>query len=763
MSAFLFHLKSIARAETTYYLITEEISPYLISSRGITFFDKTFIINYTSGDVWLSSTPNGTGNILVDDVLDVFITNPNGTLSLLFGKNFSNGCTELRSYPPQNIKNGLSIGENKLTVRLSDRCGTGVSSTALYLKFEQIQPTPSATPTPLPTPTPTPAVTPFLRLPWDYEKEGLTFNEAALNMSSYFDHEYPLLSANSILYLDPSETVTFSSPQKTDESYSSHDGYDYAKQAKALLNKPILAAADGIATYLGTCGPCGNAILIDHGNGFQTRYYHMQKEGLITSDPNQKVPVTKGQQIGKIGATGNVIPRGDEGAHIHFMVVQDKNKDGNFNDNIPDGLVDPYGWQSKEPDPWENFTFTLNNVEKTGSKSYYLWDKPLDNLDATLDSNGGVFNTQRFELKFPQNFTQQNLQLEMKAEPRVETADGLRSIGSTIKTTLKDASGNLASQFEALYELTIDYRNQRDGDMLTIDPTTLKIYSSNDGETWVEEPTFFDFVNFKANTKLNHMTHFALMGKRLDTIPPTTNVILEGEQGKQNWYRSVVKVNLNAIDNENGLGVDYTIFKVNNEDWQQYTSPLNLSSEGNYTIEFYSVDQDENIEEVKKVEFSIDKTPPEAKIYANQEILDMTIEGVDQNATSVEVTQPNVNNLQNIIINDLAENKISLLAKFNNKDKKDDLTIYRITYNNQLPIEQPYNKFMLLFNPFKDKIKTEKQYLELSDKKVNLQYDFDKDITRVTTDINGTLQTESYPGFKLLQVQTNKGTLEYSY
>lgn len=35
---------------------------------------------------------------------------------------------------------------------------------------------------------------PFLEdLPWDYQSKGFTFNEAALNINSYFDHEYPLI------------------------------------------------------------------------------------------------------------------------------------------------------------------------------------------------------------------------------------------------------------------------------------------------------------------------------------------------------------------------------------------------------------------------------------------------------------------------------------------------------------------------------------------------------------------------------------------
>ena len=51
---------------------------------------------------------------------------------------------------------------------------------------------------------------------------------------------------------------------------------------------------------------------IDHGNGIQTRYYHMKKGSLVVKN-GQKV--SRGQPIGQIGATGYVT-----GAHLHFEI-----------------------------------------------------------------------------------------------------------------------------------------------------------------------------------------------------------------------------------------------------------------------------------------------------------------------------------------------------------------------------------------------------------------------------------------------------------
>ncbi len=57
----------------------------------------------------------------------------------------------------------------------------------------------------------------------------------------------------------------------------------------------------------------GNYIIIDHGNGLQTLYGHMEYLAVSQGDH-----VTQGQVIGKMGRTGNV--RGRTGIHLHFEV-----------------------------------------------------------------------------------------------------------------------------------------------------------------------------------------------------------------------------------------------------------------------------------------------------------------------------------------------------------------------------------------------------------------------------------------------------------
>ena len=460
---------------------------------------------------------------------------------------------------------------------------------------------------------------PFLELPWDYESAGLTFNEAALNINSYFDHEYPLLSSGlSESNAVNNDIISYLGPPNLNESYSSHDGYDYGRDAKANINKPVLAAADGIATFMNSCGACGNAILINHGNGYQTRYYHLQKDGLITSN-GEEVEVSAGQQIGKVGATGNVFPTGEGGAHIHFMVVQDKNKDGNFEDNLPDGVTDPFGWQSREPDPWETFSFFYNGKDRTGNKSFYLWKKKLDNLDATLTSNGGIFKSGRYTVTAPSGITNQNLKFETKQSPLISITKSLVSVGTTIDMTARDGFGNLVTSFPEFFEILVDLKIM---DLSRFKTSTLQFYSSSDGITWTPLETEVDLENKTAKTSVNHLTYFALVGERIDTIPPVTSLEFIGDKGQEEWFRSDVKLSLDAKDNEGGLGVDYTLYRINDSDWEIYNNPISLL-EGDYKIEYYSVDNDENIEDVKSFEFevNIDKISPETEIYSDREYI----------------------------------------------------------------------------------------------------------------------------------------------
>lgn len=76
---------------------------------------------------------------------------------------------------------------------------------------------------------------------------------------------------------------------------------------------PVLAADSGYVVAAGwDDSGYGRMVVIDHGNGFQTVYAHLQVYYVEVGDS-----VAKGEQIGEVGSTGN-----SSGPHLHFEMRQ---------------------------------------------------------------------------------------------------------------------------------------------------------------------------------------------------------------------------------------------------------------------------------------------------------------------------------------------------------------------------------------------------------------------------------------------------------
>ncbi|MDR3576716.1 MAG: M23 family metallopeptidase [Anaerolineaceae bacterium] len=93
-------------------------------------------------------------------------------------------------------------------------------------------------------------------------------------------------------------------------------GYDYNPDANhpaidiaGQLGNPVYASDSGVVVYAGWNNTgYGNLTIIDHGNGWQTLYAHQS-----AIDVGCGESVTRGVQIGSVGATGNAT-----GPHLHF-------------------------------------------------------------------------------------------------------------------------------------------------------------------------------------------------------------------------------------------------------------------------------------------------------------------------------------------------------------------------------------------------------------------------------------------------------------
>ncbi|MBC7080759.1 MAG: choice-of-anchor J domain-containing protein [Thermoplasmatales archaeon] len=89
--------------------------------------------------------------------------------------------------------------------------------------------------------------------------------------------------------------------------------------------------------------------------------------------------------------------------------------------------------------------------------------------------------------------------------------------------------------------------------------------------------------------------------------PPVTTCSCLGPLGCNNWYIGPVTIYLYATDPQ---GVAYTRYRINGGEWQTYTGPVTVSTEGLYTVEYYSVDVLGSTESIKSCSFGIAYSMP---------------------------------------------------------------------------------------------------------------------------------------------------------
>jgi hypothetical protein len=102
----------------------------------------------------------------------------------------------------------------------------------------------------------------------------------------------------------------------------------------------------------------------------------------------------------------------------------------------------------------------------------------------------------------------------------------------------------------------------------------------------------------------------------LDTTPPTTTISFEGTVGNNGWYVSPVFISFNATDSQSG--VTTTFYNIDNSVWMTYTAPFVISTDGNHTVSYYSLDKVGNIETSKTTNLKIDQTKPAITLTKEQ-------------------------------------------------------------------------------------------------------------------------------------------------
>lgn len=90
--------------------------------------------------------------------------------------------------------------------------------------------------------------------------------------------------------------------------WKQHKGIDIA----APRGTPVETRADGVVKFAGQQGGYGNLVIIDHGNGVETRYGHLNSFAL---NMKKGQTVHEGDMIGTVGSTGD-----STGNHLHYEV-----------------------------------------------------------------------------------------------------------------------------------------------------------------------------------------------------------------------------------------------------------------------------------------------------------------------------------------------------------------------------------------------------------------------------------------------------------
>lgn len=102
---------------------------------------------------------------------------------------------------------------------------------------------------------------------------------------------------------------------------------------------------------------------------------------------------------------------------------------------------------------------------------------------------------------------------------------------------------------------------------------------------------------------------------KIDSTVPVTQATLAGTQGGGGWYANEAQVTLSATDTPSG--VENTFYKIDGGAQQAYSAPFSISSNGNHTIIYWSVDRAGNTEFQRGMPVKVDSVAPSSQASAS--------------------------------------------------------------------------------------------------------------------------------------------------
>ncbi len=104
---------------------------------------------------------------------------------------------------------------------------------------------------------------------------------------------------------------------------------------------PVQAPAAGRVLFAAELANTGNTLVIEHGDGLKSLFYHMDSLSVAEGDM-----VERGQQVGTVGSTGY-----STGPHLHYEVRLFQNSVNPM--RLFDGTSGLYAFEDKESEAWE--------------------------------------------------------------------------------------------------------------------------------------------------------------------------------------------------------------------------------------------------------------------------------------------------------------------------------------------------------------------------------------------------------------------------
>lgn len=126
-------------------------------------------------------------------------------------------------------------------------------------------------------------------------------------------------------------------------------------------------------------------------------------------------------------------------------------------------------------------------------------------------------------------------------------------------------------------------------------------------------------ATFKASVTLQGVTKEGSTQIIVDNTAPITSTAV-ANTGNNGWYNSDVTVALSAADNLSG--VEKTEYRIGDgSGWITYSTPLTLTVEGLNAVQYRSVDNAGNVEDIKQLVLQIDMTLPSYNLIVNGNVL----------------------------------------------------------------------------------------------------------------------------------------------